>query len=42
MRVQRPVDQGLAGFDVFAFLHVDVDAASDGVFLLRAAIFAPT
>jgi hypothetical protein len=35
VRVERAVDQRLAGLDVFAFLHVDVDAAGDGVFLLR-------
>ena len=40
MRIERPVDQRLAGLDVFAFLHVDVHAAGDGVFLLRLAVFA--
>ena len=40
VRVERPVDERLAGLDVFAFLHVDVHAANDGVFLLRLAVFA--
>ena len=40
VRVERTVDQRLAGRDVLAFLHVDVHAARDGVFLTRAAIFA--
>ena len=40
VRVERPVNEGLAGSHVFAFLHVDVDAARNGVFLRRLAIFA--
>ena len=40
VRVERPVNQRLAGLDVLAFLHVDVHAAGDGVFLLRLAVFA--
>ena len=40
VRVERAVDQRLAGLDVFAFLHVDVHAANDRVFLLRFAVFA--
>ena len=40
VRVERAVDERLAGLDVFAFLHVDVDAAGDRVFLLRLAVFA--
>jgi len=38
LRVERAVDQRLARFDVFAFLHVNVHAADDGVFLLRFAV----
>ena len=38
--IERPVNEGLAGADILALLHVDVDAASDGVFLLRLAVFA--
>ena len=40
VRVERAVDQRLARLDVFAFLHVDVHAANDRVFLLRPAVFA--
>src|SRR5579864_4518662 len=40
VRVERAVDQRLARLDVFAFLHVDVHAADDRVFLLRPAVFA--
>ena len=40
VRVERAVDQRLARLDALAFLHVDVHAAEDGVFLLRSAVFA--
>src|SRR6202140_5219294 len=33
MQIERTVNQGLAGPDVIAFLHVDVHAARNGVFL---------
>ena len=32
MGVERPVHQRFTRFDLFAFLHADVDAAGDGVF----------
>ena len=40
VRVERAVNERLAGADVLAFLHVDVHAARDGVFLHRLAILA--
>src|SRR5580700_870026 len=40
VQVERAVDQSFAGFDVVAFLHVDVDTARDGVFLGGLAVFA--
>src|SRR5205807_881855 len=40
MKVERTVNQCLAGLDVIAFLHVDVHAARDGVFLGGLAILA--
>ncbi len=38
MRVERPVHQRFARPDALAFLHVDVHAARNGIFLLRAVI----
>ena len=38
--IERPVDERLAGLHVLAFLHVDVHAAGDRVFLLGLAVFA--
>ena len=38
MRVERAVHQRFAGRDALAFLHVDVDAARQRVFLLRAVV----
>src|SRR5437588_285527 len=38
MKVERTVNQCLASLDVIAFLHVDVHAARDGVFLGGLAI----
>src|SRR5208282_3976850 len=40
VRVERAVNQRLAGADVLAFLHVDVDAAGDQVLLDGAAVLA--
>jgi len=40
MRVQRTVNQRLAGQQAFAFLYLNVYAARDGIFLLRLAVFA--
>src|SRR5580692_5908750 len=38
VRVERAVHQGFASFHALAFLHVNVDAARYGIFLLRAVI----
>ena len=38
VRVERPVHQRFARLDALAFLHVDVNAARNGVFLLRAVV----
>src|SRR5439155_4009626 len=40
VQVERAIDEGLAGFDVVAFLNVDVHAAGNGVFLGGLAILA--
>src|SRR5229473_1552326 len=40
MQVERAVDQGFAGLDVVAFLHVDVHAARNRIFLGGLAVFA--
>src|SRR6266852_6204894 len=40
VQVERAVDQGFAGLDVVAFLHVDVHAAWNRVFLGGLAVFA--
>ena len=36
--LQRTVDERIAGAEALAFLHVDVDAAGHGVFLLLAVV----
>src|SRR5690349_15232776 len=38
MRVERTIHERLAGAQAFAFLHVDVDTARHGVFLLLAVV----
>ena len=38
VRVERAIHEGLAGLQAFAFLHVDVDAARHGVFLLFSVV----
>ncbi len=38
VRVERPVHQRFARLHALAFLHVDVDAARNGVFFLRAVV----
>src|SRR5437762_1018447 len=40
VQVGRTVDDSFAGFDVFAFLNVDVDAARNRIFLAGLAVFA--
>src|SRR5258706_128265 len=40
VQVGRTVDESFAGFDVFAFLNVDVDAARNRIFLAGFAVFA--
>src|SRR5216683_2793374 len=40
VEVERAIDEGLAGFDVVAFLNVDVHASGDGVFLGGLTILA--
>src|SRR5579872_231370 len=39
-RIERAIDERLAGMHVLAFLNVDVHAAGDRVFLLGLAVFA--
>src|SRR5215831_5346344 len=40
VRIERAVNERLAGAHVFALLHIDVRAAGNGVFLHGASIFA--
>ena len=39
MQVERTINQRLAGFDVIAFLNVDVNTTRNGIFLGGLAVF---